>query len=560
MANEAPVVGTEDNVAPEYDLGRRMTIWGIVDIFFGTIGLKKYVPNEGDLVVDVDAYQWFRVSEVDPTTLIPTLKAWSNVPQLTPDSVDVLLGPTPGVARESARAYINKKVIPYSLQVEGRTYVNVVNASFARITRRNPLTGQEEMVGQMFDQSGTFTTNDIPLDLVSMENGQNFARKSVRPCYTMKDIEDGETLTVKFYNDQGDVVSINGVLAYNTAALMASNAPVKYITGISVESPFLSDSDPNLLEFPMNTPLIGLNIMGVVHYSDGSKIKLPVDQTKFSIWGLEEEGYVTTQFGQKFPVTLSYVMSQGESSVVVAEQNSRTVTRGMEAITTNMDGSYVVKLFPYPVWVDSLTGYRLKWFLYSLDRDIAYDVTGLVRLADGFPGFDPKAYMTRQTIRAVVNLHEVNGSYKEYRHVQSVDITLMGPGSDRTTNWTIGFDPGQTPPYGRNNYAAYTFINQNLSKVKIDMGETDKAVWLDRIFYQTKPVYDRWKEVKAPEPTFFALRIGATEIEFPISQWNSELQLDLALTDNDTLFIKFYTKTNNNIIQLGVAGIPIYQQ
>ena len=78
-----------------------------------------------------------------------------------------------------------------------------------------------------------------------------------------------------------------------------------------LRTPFLSSSDPTLIQFPINVILSDLNLMGIVRYSDGTCAMLPVDNTKFQILGFN--AFVSTIVGQSFDVVLKYNLSPDEA-------------------------------------------------------------------------------------------------------------------------------------------------------------------------------------------------------------------------------------------------------
>jgi len=556
----ATAVAGTDGVTPVYDPDRRFTVWEYNEIYFsGGVGTKKYVPNVNDLVVNITEQDMQYVTAVDQTTLNPTLKDWAAIPASTLDTIDILLGPGPSYARDSYRAYLNTAVLPYSMTLDRRLYIHAVNATSVKVYLQNSTTGVDEVISTYYDTQGNLLGQSVPLELVSMPNGQNYATKTPRSFYTTRNIPTSTVLTVIAYDDEDQPCSKVQVMVEQTSAVPASDASLKYITGISMTSPFLSESDPTVLEVPMNVLISNLSLMGVVNYSDGSSIKLPVDGTKFSIAGIQDQGYVATVVGMEFPIVLTYALSTGEVAYGTSTGVNNVFTQEYTGRTIKTDGVYTPKLFGYPVWIDGTNGYRLEWYYYNLDRDIAQLVTPYVKITASGNSYNPVGYGSRQSLVVSINLSDVNGTYKSVNHVQTVDITLIGPGTDRTTNWTVGFSPNQNPPYGRDNYAAATLVNQNLSSVKLDMGETDVTNWLNRLFYETLPLYDIQRETKAPEPTFFALVVNGVEEEFTIDQWNQQLQLNGSLVNNDTLFIKFYKTINNGRLDLATAGVPIYQ-
>jgi len=551
----ASIVGS-DNVAPVYNPNQRWSMWALDEIYFGQIGSGKYVPNVNDYVVDYNTDEKWKVISVDETTLIPTLSVLIAEFVGEFSESDILLGVGPGTQSDTYRVYLDKSVTPHTLSVDARLQVAGSMVNKAMIFKGSELDGTAKVISSLYDQTGTLLGQAIPLELVAMTGAQNIAIKTVPVCHTLENLKDGEVVTAVFYSDNGRVVSKRQLLIENTAFIRNTDASVKYIIGIGLESPFLSSSDPRLIQYPLNVPLNGLGLIGVVNYSDGSQIRLPVDGSKFSIFGFE--GFLSTLIGQKFNLVLKYTLSAGEIVYGSNMADGQFITQNFKAITIKPDGAYTVKLFAYPIWENAIDGYRLEWFMYDLNRTNFYRVTPYVKVSTNSRPFNPSQYGVTQQLNVSLNLNDVNGSFSQYRHTQLINISLMAPGTERTTNWTIGFSPNQDPVYGQNIHATSKMINQNLWKIKIDSDCTTLTDWLNKFYYRTLPLSDSAKEVAPPPPNYFALVVGTDRIEFPISQWNKELTISDAIPVNSTAYVAFFLRTADNDIHLSIAGLPVY--
>jgi hypothetical protein len=200
----------------------------------------------------------------------------------------------------------------------------------------------------------------------------------------------------------------------------------------------------------------------------------------------------------------------------------------------------------------------MEWFMYNLERNVVHNVTAYVKFTTNTALFDPTGYGFTQHLSVWLNLKDVNGSYMSYVHVQTIDISLLATGANRTANWTVGFAPGQNPQYGAGNYASLVVVNQNLRKISFGCGAATLDAWLARWYYRTLPLSDANKEIIAPAPNFFSIIVGSEEIEYPISQWNTQQIISGALYNSGTLFIKFFKRNSETDLQLAIAGIPIY--
>jgi hypothetical protein len=231
---------------------------------------------------------------------------------------------------------------------------------------------------------------------------------------------DGEIVTAVVYSDTGHVVSKRQLLVENTSFIRSLNVSQKYVSHISLECPFLSQSVDNTIEFPLNVPLNALNMMGVVHYSDGSTLKLPVNGSKFTMHGVDQ--YVSSIVGQRVDLVLSYALSDNEVAYANTNVNGRYVTEAYFLLTTNPNNSYSIKLFGYPYFIDENNGYQMRWWLFNLDRNISFEVTPFVRFSENTGPYDPKGYGYLQRKSVSLNLRDVSAAFKPFIHTQLVDI------------------------------------------------------------------------------------------------------------------------------------------
>lgn len=539
------------------DPDRSFSVWNIKDIYNGTLATGVYVPNVDDLVVDYDE-GWFRVIAVDQTTGLSTLSKWEppkSANQINTD--DLLLGAGPGVVAESYRAYLDTSVMPHTLACDSRLHLYGTQAGYIKIFKGTNIGVDGDVISAYFDQGGNFLGENIPLELVAMPDQNNTAIKAPMVGYTLREFVDGELVTAVVYSDDGQTLSIAKLLIKNTAFVRTTDASMKYIQAIDLESPFISPSNPNLIQYPINMPVASLNLMGVVTYSDGSKIRMPVDGTKFQIFGLDN--YIATIQGQQLPVALVYNLSDNEFNYMANPSGPKTISKEYQATTMEADGAYSVKLFAYPIWVDELHGYRLESWLYNLDRQRVYNVTNYVQAAQGSRAFDPVTYGSIQHIALAVDMNRVDPAYARYRHAQTFDVTLLTEGSEQLVdNWTVGFSPSQDPPYGRAMEAKAKMVNQNLWQMRIDNLETVFDRWLDKTYYATQPLFDANSENKAPAPNYFAIVFDTYRVEFPISQWNQILELPQAPIEGRPIFIQWIKRSNQNDLQLGISAMACH--
>lgn len=549
------IFGT-DNETPQYDPTASFKIWSITEIYLGAEGANKHVPKIDDLVVVFPPLVFKRVVSIDETTMVAEMVGVDLSEQSGEfTEEDLLLGVGPGTQADTYRIYIDKSVLPHSLTVDPFVTVGGSRVTHARIFRGSDLNGAGDIVSLIYDSLGGVVGNLIPLEVIST-NG-NVSTKVIPPCQTMADIQNNEILTAVLYTDTGHVASKRQFLAENTAYILRANTFARYVTHISLKCPFLSSNDPTLINLPVNVTLTGLNAVGVVHYSDGSSIEYPVDGTRFAILGLNN--FIATQVGQEIPLVLRLKLNSDEVSYDTSEVNNGYMTRSFRIMTTASDGAYNVKLYCVPTWQNAVNGYRLRWFMYNLDRQTTEEVTNHVTFTPDSVSFNPTSYGIAQNLVVAVNLNDVNPTSVSYRHVQSLVIVLRGPGTQRTTNWTITYVNGQDPLYGVDTHANLKMINSNLYRIKVDSGFANQTEWLNKLYYAGKPLFDPLREGAPPIPNFFQIVVGGTEVEYNLDEWNIESDLPNGLDVNGTVIIRFIRRTQTTDLQVGLAALPIYE-
>jgi hypothetical protein len=538
----------------QVDVDRGFRQWHISEIYIpGNAGTGTYVPNPNDLVLDY-TQGWLRVISVDYTTGVSIREPWSPPTAGGVSDEDALLGSGPGYQSESWRCFLNTAVTPFTLTCDSRLHKYGAHNRYIKIFRGTDITNSGQVISAFYDQSGAFLGEDIPMEVVGMREVDNVAIMTPKVGYTSIRLNDGDVVTVVAYSDAGHQTSIDKLIVRNSAFVRSTSDSMKYVQAISIESTFLSPSDPQVLMFPINQLVNNINMTGVVTYSDGSQIRLPVDGTKFQMDGLNE--YVATVVGQRVPLVLHYYLSPSEYSYIVSPSMNDHISVDYEAVTTSVNGSAGVKLYCIPVWVDVLNGYRLEYYLYNLLREQWYNVTNVIQMGSESVVFNPTLYGTAQHLAVAVNLKQVDALFADWRHVQTLTVSLKAPGSDTTVeNWEVVYTPGQNPPSGLGTKALAHFVNVNNWQVDLTCGALSQAEWLAKVYYPQQPLVDDSTEIEAPVPNFLLIRSGAYEVEIPITQWNTVMQMADVPAQGHPVYLHFMRRNAGTDLQLAVAGL-----
>lgn len=539
---------------PVFGRNRGWRQWHISEIYTGPTGNGRYVPNINDAVLDWDQ-GWLKVIDVDTTTGLSTLVKHSFPLDNGFPMEDVLLGVGPGAVSESFRLYVNKSVTPHTLAVDSLLHVYGSQNSHVKIFKGTDIGPSGKVISANYNQNGEYISENIPLELAVRSEELNICVKAPAIGYTNENLQDGELATLVVYNNEGGVSSRNVLLVKNTAFVRASEASQRYITHITLESPFISPADQELLLVPINVPIESLTTMGRVHYSDGGSRRQPIDGTKMSIYGTNE--YVSTILGQRAPLVLSYKLGPNEVSTSTENGNIRHISRTYYAESSEVVGSYTVKLFIVPQWVDEFSGWRLDYFLYDLDRGDFFFATPYVEPGVNSPPFDPLLYGVTQWLTVAVDIEKVDPRLKPFRHVQSFGIALMADGLSDNTSWLLQYSPGQQPEYGQNLSAEVVFNAIGDWVVDISNGIGSFEEWIEQVYYRTQPLFNPRNETKAPLPTHFVMNLNGIRTEHPLAEWNDPIPSTTGGVEGRSLILEWVRKVGGQSLQLGSSPLKI---
>ena len=538
--------------------------WALHQVYMGKKGEGMWVVKPGDWVVDLTTAEYFRVDKVDQVTAIPTLVPFVKPEQYVSTIVmkDTYVGRGPSDDCGNWFIYLDDTVKPAKMAVENRFYTRGSDCSYARLFIGADISSYGKCISCIYDQNNNLIDDRIPLELAEVDNvdGRYYTVKNVESFHTTTPLENNERVTLVVYDDKDQPVYIREMIVVKTNFVRSVNDSRDWITDVTLVSPFMSEVDPTLMEYPQNVPISGLNLQCKVVYKSGLTKLLPVDGTAARVTGIE--WFTATKVGETFRIYLHYYLQSNEYSYALGAGPLSHVTKEYKCKVTRPDGAYNVKLFGFPRWVDKTTGYRWRWWVGAMDRSFMKEVTGMVRINENIEPFDGKLYGLVQRVVATISFKDINPSWKDFRFVQPLDVTLLRAGSDHSdTNWSLSFNPNDVPIYGLKVHANASMINANLWKVDVSNGCHSLDEWLTMHYYNLIPMQDYWAEVVPAVPTHFTLvTYDGVEYEFPIGQWSSTLTINNRLVNSDTMIIKFIKKTQNQtILYLAAGGIPVWQ-
>jgi len=548
MPNPQHVVGT-DGIAPVYDENGLWKWWSMHQIYTGAQGENRFVPKKKDYVVIPETFETFIVDDLS-SDLIPTLVKINPLGMLTDGGEgDPILRTRPSILGETFRLYYDDKVFPHRLDPDRRIYLPGVDTY--KIFRGTLTTEDGQVVSKLYDNTGNFISESIPLELAAIDSHSNVQVKFAGPCSCTEVLNEGEVMTLVAYSNTGHVVYSKLLTVERTSTIRSSNISRKYITHISLKSPFMSESAQDQVDYPLNIVLNTMNFMGVVHYSNGETLELPVDGNKFRLHGLDFA--VAAIPNSVRTISLTYVLSSNEASVGGNENFQNGITRNYKFRVTDPNYGLSAKLQPFPVWQDELNGYTLRWFLTNMERSTWFEVTDKVRFNPQYGAFSPLLYGVKQTRQVYLNLKDVNPAFKNFNHVQFVDITLFGPPNSAGPAWTTKSKIEAPNVFGTDRGA------RKINTGRINLAKLDDAyeTWLQELYYNTYPLYDSRIEPGPLLPTHVIVQYGGQQVTLPLDQWNANVGFTGDLDLYKSVFLRFIRRIGSNDLQLSFASLVV---
>lgn len=554
---------TTSNTVPIQNSKEGFWTWRFEDIYTGPTGSGQYVPLVNDIVsrVIITTETRYVVTAVDPQTLLSTLQLLLDDTSNNEFPADTLFAAGPGPQSASFQYLVNSTVTPAVACVDKRCWVAGSLSSFAKIFRGVDISSAGVVISAVFDANGNYVSSNVPLEKAGVFQGQaltdNVSIWIPQTHYTNVTLNDGEVVTIVFYDINGFQVSWRQLVVRNTSYILALNAPAKEVISIGLQTPFLAASNSTQINYPMGVPVNAMNLIGIVNYSDGTSQSYGIDGVHFSVSGLD--AYAPTVAGQITNIVLRYKLQTNEEAIGVSANG--ILSQSYSIVTQAANGTYAVQIYVIPVWQGPTTGYVLNYYLRSLDRTVSYNITPYVVIDTTYAAFQPLNYGAKQTLRLYVNMADVNAIYASFNHIQIVDVTLNNPGTSRPVvngvpNWTIANQSGQLPVFGVGVYAKFYAPGANTYQITLTGDFTDQASWLTAYYYDLHPQYNPLTESGPVLPTHFTIGDG---VLYLLSQWNVAFTTTSPIVNNGTLTLRFMSVSPQATLHLAVAPVSLRQ-
>lgn len=533
-------------------------MFNIEEVYFPTHGNGRYVPPVNSVVKD-NSFGLHLVTHINPDTFEPTLLPWmiaSSGSAANPD--DGRIGYI-GSKQDNYRCYMDSGVMPHPAAIENALVVMGSESSFGKLFLGTDISANGKVISKMYDATGNYLHDRIPLEVVVNEDLYNQTCKAFKQFYLSDDLVNGEVVTLVAYNNANMPTDSWLLNIAERKYVKSAAANTKYIIDVSLISNYLSTTNPNTLDIPINVNLDSIALQVKVKYNDGSSKTMPVDGVKVRYI---HDTYIPTVPEQNVRSVLSYRVDADEVCYDATGGVVPYFTKEYTIHTTPVEGAYAVKLYAFPSWNVTRLEWTLNYYLYNLDRNISTNVTNYVRLSPGSNPFDPTITNGQiQTFVVAITLNDVDPEIfpGEYVHTQviklSLNSTLPRPEMD---NWYAYFDG--TDAYGIKTYAEATYITGADFNLSLISECESVEEWLNKLYYKVYPLYaPSLNEGAPPAPTHFALSNPSTgvSVTYPLASWNTVIPYNTAQQLGENCVIRWIQRTSTVDLQLAVSSIGL---
>lgn len=512
-----------------------------------------YIPEVGSLIIDHNGSLSY-VTELDETTFKATLGPALIV--LTDETRDTQIS-IEDYTNSTFVLYVDNRNRPARLTLDSRLVIYGATEHYELVRDRG--TDDETVISSYYDTDGSFISTQVPMvDILTRDDTPSNARYP-RVCNTTVDLEDGDELTMVVSNAQDAVVATVTVFVKHSTIQSATTGNEPVIETMAITG---SQSRGNNEFFVLQGQDVSeLNLAAQLTYDDGTTEEVAVDGEKLYLYGVDE--FFPSWTGLRQPVLMKYYLSTGQSSATGAN----FLTAETNLIVTSSDSRANVKMVLIPSWSATASAYVLRYYLYSVDRDRATDITDHVTFRTG--EFLGAAFGDQQVLELQVNLNEVDPVAWTETLIHSQDITITVQPLASATRWIIRETPTSIIVYGAANPSAprpRILWNPTRERYRIPSSVFRSEEIFKTSFYDyAQAPFDPETETAAPNPTHFIFRdmtSGAAVVANAIAMEDYDTDIRVTGASNldryngTTLIVEFVHRPNSGNDQI-LIGVPV---
>ncbi len=530
--------------------------WRHDQLYFGgpQVG-TQYVPNVDDQVTDWDN-GLYRVVSVDVNG-VPTLELkmrFVDAASLNGSSDSLITALSQYQPNVTSSAYYDNATSPATITIDAHFPVYDQDSAkmlFYKGTDVSVATG--ELISERYTGGGVFIDNDVSLTAIDPSNP---AIKRPDPFRTTKPFVPGDIITGVVYNAAGGVLGKTSFLIINSSTIRPASLSGNAISGISLDSPLVDPSDSSRLLNDANTPFTTAGTEMILHYTNGTTQKIPIDGSKAKILGLSN--YDTASVIRPTRIMAAYYPGPSEPYI-----NGGPGFLFKEYTLANITSApiYALRLYMIPRFVDNATGWIFTYRLANLARDVDLDVTAdvVTTLVSGGT-FLKNSYAAEQQVLLKLDMDTVApGAYPGHVHTQLMNITLDIPSNTFASPFIIDYNGDGTDLYGDGVWASAS--SGPTGELLVNVAEPTLTEWFRSIYTSSTPLRDPAVGPEPPVPTHFRVEVaGQVSAEIPVADFDKRIALFGGMTTwvpNTVVNVVFLLQDGANFGVLSHAPLNI---
>lgn len=522
--------------------------------YTGDLSAKRYVVIPGDIIMHPDTGDWV-VTDVD-VNHIPKLRPRNTKRDDNQTVNDMIVTPSKTYNRRADVIHVDTSRRPYRYYVSSRIWINGSQASHYKVFMGTDISDRGNIISANYGPTGNLIGTNVELELVKFDRDSdvNLAVKTPKSGYLRELPLHDDVVTLVFYTQDGTYFDSQTLVVSHTN-FTPSHIATKYITDITLHTPFLSKTDRTVLEVPRNMLLQSMMLHASIHYSDGTvSPRYPVPSSKFQLLGAE--AFAASVDMHSVDTVLSYKLAQGEAAVNSTATKEKFITKPYLLKVVPSDAAYSVKLFVLPIWDVTTRRWTLRYKLYDMKRRSTRDVTSLVEYGSDYR-FNGALYSQKQVIQVAINLSNVSPTYQHYRPVQRFEITLNRPGDEMgvPSYYTLSYSSATTIGY---NWVANLTTSNGKNNIDLSCGNATMDAWWENV-YKNLMILNAADLPTAPRATHFRFIKNGTNYmpAKPISDIITPFEHTTPIGRRDTLIIELYAQTSDGNLELGAYSLHV---
>lgn len=505
--------------------------------------LQSLIIREGSL--------WY-VSDRDESTFRVTLKPITFIETDSyTDKVKII-----SYGNDKFCVYQDKRTSPYKLVVDAKLLFYGNNLVEYALYRENT-DKTEECISMYLDATDTFVSNRIPMQKVSEDYA---VYKWPTNCHTTKDLVEGEPLTLRVFNNLGNVAAEITVFVRNAVWNNDLSSHTNPIVGMGATSLQMIGDDFYI--YAKQDPS-HLNIRPYLKYADGTIVFVPIDNQKCFMYGLDD--FIPDYPGHSQELLFKYFLSRREQAMHPETVNgTQFVTCTKKMVVTANTNDYDVKITTIPVYHKLTKVWSLRFFCYTDRRDAVYDVTHLVNYGDKPFNGRMDSWGVMQHLEIELDLQTIFDTDAPVPVVQTIYVTVYDPSNYE--RYFIKDNANDDHVYGADgSVTRRPVIHYDETEDQYFIPTSIFRNWdavVESFYHLARPPFNPTSETEAPTPTHFTIRdpyTGNVIIASPIAaDQYGQLWPTYITTENyvDMVLIVEFLQEINGEYQL-LYGVPV---